>query len=950
MEVVCVTGASGYVASWLVKLLLDHGYTVKATVRNLNCIYVEEGSFDSIVDGCQCVFHTASPVILKVSDPQAELMEPAIKGTLNVLESCKKVSSSSIKRVVITSSTAAVMTNRNPTGPGVIIDETWFSDPEFCQETEQWYNKSKVLAEKAGWKFAEENGIDLVVMNPGFVLGPLLQPTLNFTSQCVLSLVKGEDLFSEYPFVDVRDVAYAHLLAFENPLATGRYCLVGSTVKYGAIVNILHKFYPSLNIQYNGGSGDPTTFQVSKKKAESLGVKFTPLESVSRTLLKKLFLLYSLAIAIAIAIAICSCSAQTNHVKCLPSDQKALLDIKNGFNDPENTLSSWHGLDCCKWRGIFCHNITGSVITIDLHNRNPRYGFWNLSGEISPSLANLESLKNLDLSFNTFREIPIPEFISSLKNLQYLNLSNAGFGGVIPPNLGNLTNLQYLDVSSLGFSTLIVDDFKWVDLSFNSFTSFFPNWLVNISSLVYIDLRDSMLRGRIPLGLSELHELRFLNLGLNHNLSANGLSLFHGTWEKIEVLDLSSNKVHGKLPQNVGNMTTLTDFNLFDNELEGGIPRTIGSLCKLVNFDVSGNKMRGTLPEILEGVEKCRGDSPLPSLVNLRLSNNELTGPLPYWLGQLKNLEDLSLSYNSIEGPIPNSLNGLQNLTQLSLAGNKLNGTLPESIGELSNIDFSSNLFDGYIPIPSVEVELFDLSNNRFEGPIPQNISETMPDLIFFSLSGNKLTGKIPDDIGNMASLQVLDFSSNNLFGSIPNSLGNCSYLKALDLGNNSLSGSIPNSIGKLKQLRSLHLNDNLFSGKLPFSLNNLSSLETLDLGHNMFEDTLASWFGQGFALSSLRILRLRSNAFLGGILIEFSNLSSLQILDLSENNFTGLIPTSLGDLKAMAQEQTKNDVGLGFAVGILVPYILLIEFQEVFSIYLVTSAGAEYFHHESDN
>ncbi|KAK4488606.1 hypothetical protein RD792_004373, partial [Penstemon davidsonii] len=414
----------------------------------------------------------------------------------------------------------------------------------------------------------------------------------------------------------------------------------------------------------------------------------------------------------------------------------------------------------------------------------------------------------------------------------------------------------------------------------------------------------------------------------------------------------------------------LNQFNLFDNELEGGIPRTIGSLCKLVNFDVSGNKMRGTLPEILEGIEKCRGDSPLPSLVNLRLSNNELTGPLPYWLGQVKNLEDLSLSYNSIEGPIPNSLNGLQNLTHLSLAGNKLNGTLPESIGELSSlvvldvssnyitgiisevhfselsevkilrlssnslilnvssdwlppfqirnldmgscqlgpsfpewlksqneimfldisnssisssipswfwdlsvnlslinvslnqihgrlptsfevipfadIDFSSNLFEGYIPLPSVQVELFDLSNNRFEGPIPHNISETMPDLIFFSLSGNKLTGKIPDDIGNMASLQVLDFSSNNLFGSIPNSLGNCSYLKALDLGNNSLS--------------------------------------------------------------SLRILKLRSNAFFGGILIEFSNLSSLQVLDLSENNFTGLIPTSLGDLKAMAQEQTKNE------------------------------------------
>ncbi|KAL8500852.1 hypothetical protein ACS0TY_020438 [Phlomoides rotata] len=210
-KVVCVTGGSGYVATWLVKLLLQRGYTVKATVRHLRdprrfnhlkaldgaderlelveANLLEDGSFDSAVDGCDGVFHTASPVSPGTTDPQAELIDPALKGTLNVLRSCSKVPS--IKRVVLTSSTAAILRNRNPQGPDVVVDETWFSDPVFCEEIKDWYCLSKTLAEAAAWKFAEENGMDLVVMNPGFVLGPLLQPTLNFSAQLFLQILKG---------------------------------------------------------------------------------------------------------------------------------------------------------------------------------------------------------------------------------------------------------------------------------------------------------------------------------------------------------------------------------------------------------------------------------------------------------------------------------------------------------------------------------------------------------------------------------------------------------------------------------------------------------------------------------------------------------------------------------------------------------------------------------------
>lgn len=120
---------------------------------------------------------------------QKELIEPALKGTLNVLGSCSKASS--VKRVVVTSSLAAVAFNARPKTPEVVIDETWFSDPKFCKEMKLWYVLSKTLAEEAAWKFAEENGVDMVTINPAMVIGPLLQSTLNTSAESIANLING---------------------------------------------------------------------------------------------------------------------------------------------------------------------------------------------------------------------------------------------------------------------------------------------------------------------------------------------------------------------------------------------------------------------------------------------------------------------------------------------------------------------------------------------------------------------------------------------------------------------------------------------------------------------------------------------------------------------------------------------------------------------------------------
>ncbi|XP_011025486.1 PREDICTED: cinnamoyl-CoA reductase 1-like isoform X3 [Populus euphratica] len=310
-KVVCVTGGSGYIASWLVKLLLHRGYTVKATVRDPNdpkrtehllsldgakerlhlfkANLVEEGSFDAVVDGCESVFHVASPVLLGTNiDPQADLIEPAVKGTLNVLKSCAKFPS--VKRVILTSSMASVVFNGKPLTPDVVVDETWFSDSAFCVSNKLWYMASKTLAEEAAWKFAKEKGIDMVTINPGFVIGPLLQPTLKSTAELFLDHINGgaPRLPSEiYRFVDVRDVAYAHIQALEIPSASGRYCLVGRVKHFSDAVKIAHELYPTLPLPEKCADENPSplNYEVSKEKAKTLGLDFTPLEvSVKDTL------------------------------------------------------------------------------------------------------------------------------------------------------------------------------------------------------------------------------------------------------------------------------------------------------------------------------------------------------------------------------------------------------------------------------------------------------------------------------------------------------------------------------------------------------------------------------------------------------------------------------------------------------------------------------------------
>ncbi|XP_039120157.1 receptor-like protein EIX1 [Dioscorea cayenensis subsp. rotundata] len=181
---------------------------------------------------------------------------------------------------------------------------------------------------------------------------------------------------------------------------------------------------------------------------------------------------------------------------CMQSERLVLVKFKTGLQDPHHLLSSWEGEDCCTWRGVHCDNETWHVVSLDLQSKAvPASRNGNKLGIASKLEEKIRggdvlisapsdrvmitcqglSLNRLDLSSNNFKGTEIPSFFGSLTGLSYLNLSNAGFIGRVPPQLGNLTSLIYLDLNSFySMHDLHVDDNL--------------HWLSSLSSLQYLDM------------------------------------------------------------------------------------------------------------------------------------------------------------------------------------------------------------------------------------------------------------------------------------------------------------------------------------------------------------------------------------------------------------------------------------------------------------------------------
>ncbi|KAI1472192.1 ketoreductase [Daldinia caldariorum] len=318
--VVLVTGGSGFIASHIIDSLLDDGFKVVATARsnekgriivesatparrsNLSYVVVrdvaEENAFDTAFTQeitFDYVVHTASPYHLNVQDPVEDFLDPAIKGTTGILKSVLTYAPT-VKRVAITSSSAAII---NPLNHAKVYDETCWAPwtLEDVKDPNKAYVVSKTLSEKAAWAFieTEKPNFDLVVINCTYTFGPVQRnlPSLegmNASNHRIRDMLQGkmkEDMPSTAPvftFVDVRDVARAHLRAITVPEAGGnRFYIVGGHFSNKRIVDSIRKWYPKFEglLPPENAPDDFSdgvyTFNNSKS-VKVLGLEYTSLE------------------------------------------------------------------------------------------------------------------------------------------------------------------------------------------------------------------------------------------------------------------------------------------------------------------------------------------------------------------------------------------------------------------------------------------------------------------------------------------------------------------------------------------------------------------------------------------------------------------------------------------------------------------------------------------------
>ena len=266
---VLLTGATGYIASWVAKILLEKGVNVNATVRDLSkkdkyahllriekempgklrlfeADLLEEGSFTKAMEKCDVVIHTASPFFIQdIQNAEKELIEPAVKGTQNIIHSIEQTPS--VKKMVLTSSVVAIYGDnadirkakkRTFTEKNWNISSTHLHNP---------YGFSKTQAEAIAWRMkGKDQPWDLVVINPGFVMGPSLTPRKDSTSiRFLIDMANGTYKMGipnlHFGFVDVRDVALAHVNAAFLGCPSGRNILVGHHGTFKDVARIMKK-------------------------------------------------------------------------------------------------------------------------------------------------------------------------------------------------------------------------------------------------------------------------------------------------------------------------------------------------------------------------------------------------------------------------------------------------------------------------------------------------------------------------------------------------------------------------------------------------------------------------------------------------------------------------------------------------------------------------------------
>ncbi|GLT58405.1 hypothetical protein SLA2020_313000 [Shorea laevis] len=569
-----------------------------------------------------------------------------------------------------------------------------------------------------------------------------------------------------------------------------------------------------------------------------------------------------------------------------------------------------------------------------------------LVGILPSCLANLTSLRLLDISQNLFTGNVASSPLINLILLQYLSISTNKFQ--VPNSFKSFANHSNLKVFFSDFNQLVpehdhvqtrVPKFQPRVLSLsncraNEELTKPPNLLYYLYDLRYVDLSFDQFMGALPYWLFEN------NTGLQVAILKNNsfMGSFHlPSQPNLDVwkIDISNNQIQGEIPLNISMIFPyLTWLLLSGNGFGGRFPKWLVSMNSLEFLDLSSNQFFGTLPK-----EFVMGRS----LFHLRLSNNNLTGKIPPSVFKSQSLDALYLDRNNFKGEISNvHFSRSSYLSTLDISNNNLSGkvrTWTKNLPHLNQLDLSNNHLDGSIPKEfcyNDDLWRLDLSHNNLSGSLPNCSSPSSPHLSHIYLSKNRLNGLLTHSFLNISSLEILDLGENNLSGSIPKWISNLSSLSILRLKGNLFFGEIPNEICELDQLQIMDLSHNQLSGHIPSCLghlilttNSFSSWGAIMEHRSLNFDTptemetrlmnelypqmdrniqdrielVTKWWSytyEGNVLGYMSEIDLSCNQLTGLIPLAMGNLSDIHSVNLSHNNLIGPIPSTFSNLKQL--------------------------------------------------
>ncbi|KAF3456724.1 hypothetical protein FNV43_RR01378 [Rhamnella rubrinervis] len=567
------------------------------------------------------------------------------------------------------------------------------------------------------------------------------------------------------------------------------------------------------------------------------------------------------------------------------------------------------------------------------------------SGEVPSEISYLTNLLYLglssfksydDTSFLYLKRVDFTRFIRNMTNLRGLYLDQVNLSSSIPESLTNLSSLTFLQLSGCDLYGKFPEKiFQLPKLELiivpcnHLLTGFLPQFH-NLSSLTGLNLDMMNFSGKLPNSIGLLEYLKEFAIRLCNFMGPLPSSIWN--LSNLNYLELSQNNFNSPdLPSTLGNLAKLVDLSLHSAQFSGEVPSSLGNLTQLKYFDISYNNLSFT---------KLNTISELPKFQTLVLGSCNLR-EFPSFLKTQDQLENLDLSSNRIEGQIPKWFWGIakKKLEILDLSHNKFQGSLDSPPLLTSFFDISEN--------KKTYLRVLDISKNQFSGTIPQWLGNFGSSLEILNLQGNNFHGNLPQMFrnGSMLNLKKLDLSDNQFQGKVPPFLITCRKLQVLNLGHNQISDTFPFWLQSMPELQVLVLRWNKFYGPIwnPHKFRGFESLRIMDLSFNNFSGRLPSeyftnWVGmiqapcgnkktliymedrypftyerastivtnKGVEMELDRILKtltsidLSNNRFDGEIPSSIDNLQALVVLNLSSNSFTGSIPPYLGNMSEL--------------------------------------------------